>query len=156
MKKIFFAIALFGASLMIHAQTKDDLVDILEAIADDPQAAPLFQVDLSGGKTMVLLRDLNRGVNQGIRAYEQLFYDLLDEDLSFASQPIRIMSQEEAVQQGADPQLCTTIGYRISEDQADIMLRATIEGENNFFQGAFTLRKEFSGWEITGRNIRSR
>ncbi len=149
---ICLVLTLSGFSLF--GQTKTDLIEILEAIAEDPQADPLFQVDLPGGKAMVLLRDLRRDINPGTRAMEQLFYDLLDEDLTFAAKPIRVMSEQEAIQQGADPQLCTTIGYRIQDDQADIMLRANIEGDRQYFQGAFTLRKEFSGWKVTGRNIR--
>jgi len=138
------------------AQTKEDFIQILEAIAEEPQAEVLFQVELPEGRTMVLIRSLDRRNTPSARDAEQLFYDLLDEDLTYSAKPIRIMSQEEAGFSGANLQHCTTIGFRISEEQADLMLSSTLEGENQYFQGAFTLRKEFSGWEVTGRNIRTR
>ncbi len=154
-------IIILGAFLFFQlhlssAQTKQDFIEILEVIAEEPQAEPLFQVELPRGRTMVLIRSLDRRNSQGARNAEQLFYDLLDEDLSFAAKPIRIMSQEEAGFNGADLRYCTTIGFRIGEEQADLMLSSTIQGEEQYFQGAFTLRKNFNGWEITGRNIRSR
>ena len=157
MKNIIFLAVLMGLlSQKSLAQTKEDFIEILEAIAEEPQADPLFQVELPQGRTMVLLRSLDRRNAQSARDAEQLFYDVLDEDLSFTAKPIRIMTQEEAGFNGADLRYCTTIGFRIGEDQADLMMSSTIQGEEQYYQGAFTLRKEFDGWKITGRNIRSR
>jgi len=156
MRKIYILFFILNLALFAKGQTKQDFIEILEAIAEEPQAEPLFQVELPEGRTMVLIRSLDRRTTQSARQGEQLFYDLLDEDLTFAAKPIRIMSQEEAGFNGANLQYCTTIGFRIGEEQADLMLSSTIEGENQYFQGAFTLRKEFSGWEVTGRNIRTR
>ncbi len=156
MKICWICIPLMLMSSCLWSQTKEDFVQILEALAEEPEADPLFQVELPDGRAMVLIRDLDRGIDQNRRAAEQLFYDVLNEDLTFASKPIVILSQEEAQQYGADLKFCTTIGYRISEEQADIMLTATLEGEQQYFQGAFTLRKNFSGWEVQGRNIRRR
>lgn len=156
MRLLIVVIICSMSSSLATAQTKEDFVDILEAIAEEPQADPLFQVELPRGRTMVLIRSLDRRNTQSARNAEQLFYDLLDEDLSFSAKPIRIMSQEEAGFHGADLRYCTTIGFRIGEEQVDLMLSSTIQGEEQLYQGAFTLRKEFGGWEITGRNVRSR
>ncbi len=155
MRIILFLILMSGV-VLVSAQSKEDFINILEALAEDAQADPLFQVELPEGRTMVLIRNIQRRNTQSSRDAEQIFYDVLNEDLTFTAKPIRILSQEEAQQLGVDLRYCTQIGFRISEEQADLMLSTTLEGEHELFQGAFTFRKDFSGWEITGRNIRSR
>jgi hypothetical protein len=71
MRVFTLIVILTNFSLQATAQTKEDIVSVIKAVSEVAELDPLFQVDLSGGPTMVLLKNdrLSSGSNEVERNY---------------------------------------------------------------------------------------
>ena len=143
-------------ALSVTSQTEQDLVDIIDAVSQHPDCEPLFQVELAGGPFLVILRPDQRNVPSSQQYDNLLLWNLTDDDVMFLDRPVRIMSEGEAIQNGVEPRYLATISYKMDDESCSMMIQSGILEGERFFQGMFSLHKDFGGWTVTGKNTQIR
>ena len=143
-------------ALSVNSQTEEDLVDVIDAVSQHPDCEPLFQIELAGGPYLVILRPDQRNVPAGQQYDNLLLWNLTDDDLMFLDRPVRIMSEGEAIQHGVEPRYLATLSYKLDAESCSMMIQSGILEGERFFQGMFSLHKDFGGWSVTGNNTQIR
>ncbi len=147
---------LLALAVQSTAQTQQDLLDVLKSVSVLPEVDPLYQSQMPGGDYLVLLRPGDRNTGQGTSYDNRAFYDLSDNDFRSFPKPVTIMNEGDASQYGLDPTFLTSVSVKMESDQANVMLTSRIQEGDAFYRGVFTLRREFNGWEVTGKNVQTR
>ena len=138
----------------LNAQSKEDIISVLKAIHTLPQLDPLFQVDLSEGPTMVLVK--SDRLNSGSNDLERNYFTLTNDDLWGFDRPVKIMTSQEADFQGVRRDKMVTLSLTISGDQCNVGLDAALEEGSRYFKGWVSLVRNGFDWEVTGQNVRTR
>ena len=139
----------------VHAQTKGDVVAILKAMSTVPELDPLFQVDLSEGIAMVILKE-DEGPSLGDNELERSFSLLTNEDLWGFDRVVKVMTRDEAVRSGVRSDQLTGIGLSIAEDQCNVKVSGLVNDGNKFLQGWVSLVRNGFDWEVKGRSVQVR
>ena len=143
-------------AISVSSQTEEDLVDIINVVSQHPDCEPLFQIELAGGPYFVILRPDQRNVPSGQQYDNLLLWNLSDDDLMFLDKPVRIMSEGEAIQNGVEPRYLAILSYKMDAESCSMMIHSGILEGERFFQGMFSLHKDFGGWTVTGKNTQIR
>lgn len=149
-RTLLFSLIFFTTSLAF-AQSKEDLIGVIKAISEIPELDPLFQVQLSEGPSMVILKSDKMGANPN--DVEREFFLLNSDDFWGFSRPVKIMTAQEADRYGVKRDMVTTLGLSFSEDMCNARLSGGIEENEQFLQGSVSLVKSGFDWEVKGKHI---
>lgn len=145
---------LFGCTHVSLAQSKEDLVAVIKAISDVPDLDPVFQVQLSEGPSMVILKNDKMGANPN--EVERQFFLLTSDDFWGFSRSVKIMTAQEADRYGVKRDMMVSLGLSFSDDNCNARLSAGIEENEQFLQGSISLVKAGFDWEVKGKHIQIR
>ena len=154
MYRIITVLLLFSFSSDSVAQSKDDIISILRAVSEVPDLDPLFQANLSGGPSLVFIK--NDRLNSGANEVERNYFNLTNDDLWGFSRSVKIFTAREADIEGIRRDQMVSLGLSIAEDQCNAQISGSIEEGNRFLQGWVSLNKPGFDWVVTGKNIRTR
>lgn len=146
--------ALLAGTCVSFSQTKEDIVAVIKAISSVPDIEPVFQVQLSEGPTMVILKNDKMGSNPN--EVERQFYLLTDDDFWGFPRSVRIMTAQEADRYGVKRDMMVNLGLSFSEDNCNARLSAGIEENEQLLQGSISLIKSGFDWEVKGKHIQLR
>lgn len=154
MRGLIPILALCLLGLQAHSQTKDDIVSVIKAVSEVAELDPLFQVELSGGPTMVLLK--NDRLNSGSNEVERNYFSLTNDDLWGLARPVQILTYQEADFEGIRRDMMVILGLSFSGDQCNARFSCALQEGNRFLEGWVSLNREVFDWKVTGQNIRIR
>ena len=154
MVRFILFLVLISQVFLTEAQTKEDIISVLKVVHTLPELEPLYQVNLSEGPTMVLTK--NDRLSSGSNELERSYFNLTNDDLWGFDRPVKIMTAQEADFEGVSRAKMVTLSLSISGDQCNVGLDAALEEGSRYFKGWVSLVRSGFGWEVTGRNIRTR
>ncbi|MCB0688367.1 MAG: hypothetical protein KDC53_17635 [Saprospiraceae bacterium] len=142
------------STLMTYGQSKEDIIAVFKAASQLSELDPLFQVDLSAGPTMVLVK--NNRLSSGSNEVERNYWSLTNDDFWGFDRPIKIMTEQEAGFEGVRNDQLVSASLSFSGDQCNLGFTATIDEGTRYLQGWISLTRSGFDWEVTGQNIRTR
>ena len=137
-----------------QSQTKDDIISVIKAVSEVAELEPLFQVELSGGPTMVLLK--NDRLNSGSNEVERNYFSLTNDDLWGFDRPVQILTYQEADLEGVRRDMMVVFGLSFSGDQCNARFSSTLQEGNRYAEGWVSLDRDGFDWKVSGQNIRIR
>ena len=139
------------SSTLFFGQTKDDVISVIKAISDVPDLEPLFQVPLSEGPTMVILKNDKLGANPN--ELERQFFLLTDDDFWGFNRSVKIMSAQEADRYGVKRDMMVSLSLSFSDDLCNVRLTGGIEENEQYLQGSISLVRSGFDWTVKGKHI---
>jgi hypothetical protein len=149
---LFFC--LIPGTITLMAQSREDIIAVIKAVSEVPELDPLFQVELSEGRTMVLLK--NDRLSAGSNEVERNYFNMTNDDLWGFRKPVKIMTQQEAGHEGVRRDQLITLGLSFSGDQCNARFAATVDEGSRYFEGWVSLSRSGFDWIVTGSNVRTR
>jgi hypothetical protein len=154
MRIFLLILALCWIGTSAHSQSKDDILSVINAVSEVAELEPLFQVELSGGPTMVLLK--NDRLSSGSNEVERNYFSLTNDDLWGLSRPVKILTYQEADFEGIRRDMMVILGLSFSGDQCNARFSCALQEGNRFLEGWVSLNREGFDWKVSGQNIRIR
>jgi len=151
---ILLLFCLIPGSISLVAQTREDIIAVIKAVIEVPELDPLFQVELSEGQAMVLVK--NDRLSAGSNEVERHYFSITNDDLWGFRKPVKIMTQQEAGHEGVRRDQLVTLGLSFSGDQCNARFAATVDEGSRYFEGWVSLSRSGFDWIVTGRNVRVR
>ncbi|MBK8506235.1 MAG: hypothetical protein IPL46_30970 [Saprospiraceae bacterium] len=154
MRVFTLLIVLTTFSFQAQGQTKEDIVNVIKAVSEVAELDPLFQVELSGGPTMVLLK--NDRLSSGSNEVERNYFSLTNDDLWGMARPVQILTYQEADFEGVRRDMMVVLGLSFAGDQCNARFSCVLQEGNRVLEGWVSLNRDGFDWMVTGQNVRIR
>lgn len=134
-------------------QSKEDVIACIEAVLSLPEAAPVFQTDLYGRKSVVIRQ------NDGSAIRPQEEYRLLglmnEEDFRDFPLPVRVMRENEMQSAGVPWDESLSVGMQYEEGKMNVLLQTRLNDDRRQgFYGMFQLEQSDGEWQVAKKSVR--